>query len=104
MSPGSKSTSKNCEEQAPAPGHQPLKPLSGQKALITGANSGIGRAIAIALARAGADVAVNYVTDDDAAKEVVEVVCAYCGRAFTVRADVACECEGQGMVDNVRQE
>jgi NAD(P)-dependent dehydrogenase (short-subunit alcohol dehydrogenase family) len=42
-------------------------PLAGQKALITGANSGIGKAVAIAMAEAGAHVVVNYVTRDEAA-------------------------------------
>ena len=41
--------------------------LTGQKALVTGANSGIGRAIALALGAAGADVAVNYVDGEQAA-------------------------------------
>ena len=41
--------------------------LRGQKALVTGASSGIGRAVAIALAQAGADVVVNYLSGDEAA-------------------------------------
>ena len=44
------------------------KLLSGQKALVTGANSGIGKGVAIALGQAGADVVVNYVDGDDAAE------------------------------------
>jgi glucose 1-dehydrogenase len=41
------------------------KILRGQKALVTGANSGIGKAIAVALGQAGADVVVNYVRSDE---------------------------------------
>ncbi len=48
--------------------------LVGQKALVTGANSGIGKAVAIALGAAGADVVVNYVADEAAAHEVVEEI------------------------------
>ena len=50
------------------------KLLTGQKALVTGANSGIGRGIAIALGEAGADVVVNYVDGDAAAEAVVEKI------------------------------
>src|SRR5215468_12237887 len=47
------------------------KILAGQKALATGANSGIGKTVAIALGQAGADVVVNYVTNPGQAEEVV---------------------------------
>lgn len=67
------------------------KLLQGQKALVTGANSGIGRGIAIALAHAGADVLVNYYADDAAADAVIDEA-ARCGsRVLAHRADVSRE-------------
>jgi glucose 1-dehydrogenase len=50
------------------------RPLQGQKAIVTGANSGIGRAIAIALGGAGADVVVNHRDGEDAAMDVVRTI------------------------------
>jgi glucose 1-dehydrogenase len=50
------------------------KKFTGQKALVTGANSGIGKAVAIALGEAGVDVAVNYLRGEDQANEVVEEI------------------------------
>ena len=50
------------------------KMLTGQKALVTGTNSGIGRGAAVALGQAGADVAVNYVDGDEAADAVVDEI------------------------------
>jgi glucose 1-dehydrogenase len=68
-----------------------LTVLTGQKALVTGANSGIGRAVAIALGQAGADVAVNYVTGDDAAKAVVDQIKGFGVNAASFKADVSSE-------------
>jgi len=73
------------------------KTLVGQKALVTGANSGIGRAVAIALGQAGADVVVNYVEGDDAAAEVVGQIEAHGVRAYAHKADVSREEEVTGM-------
>jgi glucose 1-dehydrogenase len=66
-------------------------PLAGQKALITGANSGIGKAVAIAMAEAGASVVVNYVTGDEEAHAVADQIAGFGGRALVCRADVSNE-------------
>ena len=66
-------------------------PLAGQRALITGANSGIGKAVAIAMAEAGASVVVNYVTGDDEAHAVADQIAGFGGKAIVYRADVSNE-------------
>lgn len=73
---------------APYPVPQLLK---GQKALVTGANSGIGKATAIALGRAGADVVVNFVAGQEAADAVVKEITAVGVRAYAHEADVSDE-------------
>ena len=73
------------------------KILAGQKALVTGANSGIGEAVAIALGQAGADVVVNYVTEEERAEAVVEEIRRSGVRAFAHRADVSAEDQVQQM-------
>jgi len=75
--------------------------LVGQVALVTGANSGIGKAVAIGLGRAGADVVVNYVADDRAADAVVAEIEAAGGRAIAIKANVASEAEVQAMFKQV---
>ena len=80
---------------------QPLagRPLAGQKALVTGANSGIGRAVAIALAEAGAAVVVNYVAGENEAHEVTDLIAAMGGRAMALRADVSDEAQVAAMFE-----
>jgi glucose 1-dehydrogenase len=73
------------------------KVLVGQKALVTGANSGIGRAAALALGQAGADVVVNYVVGDEAAQDVVDGLRRTGVNAFAYKADVSSEDQVAGM-------
>jgi glucose 1-dehydrogenase len=79
------------------PSVPPQKLLLGQKALVTGASSGIGRAIAVSLADAGADVVVNYASGADKAQAVVADIRAKGGRAEAIKADVSDETEVREM-------
>jgi glucose 1-dehydrogenase len=73
------------------------KVLKGQKALVTGANSGIGKGIALALAHAGADVVVNFRSNPEAAEQVVREA-SHCGsRVYAHQADVSDEAQVQAM-------
>ncbi|MFB6704659.1 SDR family oxidoreductase [Streptomyces sp. NPDC056333] len=78
--------------------------VAGQKALVTGANSGIGRATAVALGRAGADVVVNYVVGEDEAEKVVAEIEAFGVRAYAHQADVSDEDQVVGMVAHMVEE
>jgi glucose 1-dehydrogenase len=71
--------------------------LRGQKALVTGANSGIGLGVALALGRAGADVVVNYVSGDETAQQVVEEIQQSGVQAYAHKADVSKEDQVQAM-------
>jgi 3-oxoacyl-[acyl-carrier protein] reductase len=73
-------------------------------ALVTGGSRGIGRAICLALAEAGASIVVNYRSDDVAAKQVVDDVTAIGRRALAVKADLASEAEVRAMFRTVRHE
>ncbi|KOG12413.1 MULTISPECIES: SDR family oxidoreductase [Streptomyces] len=82
----------------------PARLLHGQKALVTGANSGIGKATAIGLGRAGADVVVNYVAGREAAEEVVAEIASFGVRAAAYEADVSQEDQVVAMMDRMVQE
>jgi glucose 1-dehydrogenase len=80
------------------------KLLSGQKALVTGANSGIGKGVAIALGQAGADVVVNFIDGDDAASAVVEEIKKAGSKAYAHKADVSSEEQVVLMFARMKQE
>jgi 3-oxoacyl-[acyl-carrier protein] reductase len=73
--------------------------LGGQRALVTGASRGIGRAIAIALAHAGASVSVNYRTQRAAAEETVAAIVASGGEAVAIAADVGDYAQAEALVE-----
>jgi NAD(P)-dependent dehydrogenase (short-subunit alcohol dehydrogenase family) len=78
-----------------------MKRLSGKTAIVTGASRGIGRAIAIELAREGARVAVNYQNNDAKAQEVVNEITKCEGSATLAKANVAVGQEARDMVKRV---
>jgi len=78
--------------------------LNRRIALVTGASRGIGRAIAVALARTGADVAVNYRSNESAAQEVCSQIRGMGRRALSVQWDVAGSSDVARMVEVVRRE
>lgn len=71
--------------------------LAGQRALVTGANSGIGKGVAIALGKAGAKVVVNYISSEERANAVVDEIKANGSDALAIRADVSKEDQVQAM-------
>lgn len=71
--------------------------LERQPALVTGANSGIGRAVALGLAASGADVVINYIVDPEAAEDVAHQIEALGRKAMTVKADVSNEEDVRSM-------
>ena len=80
------------------------KVLTGQKALVTGANSGIGQAVALALAQAGADVVINYVSHPEAADAVVKAAAGHGVNAYAHQADISREDQVQAMFQKMIRE
>lgn len=78
--------------------------LRGRKALVTGASRGIGRAIALAFAEEGADIAVNYNQASAAAQEVASEIEALGRQALLVQADVSQEAPVRAMVDEILED
>src|SRR5438045_5817255 len=80
------------------------KLFKGQKAIVTGASSGIGRSIALALGHAGADVCINYVAGEDKAQAMVDELRGHGHTAFAYRADVSNEDDVAKMFEAIRHE
>lgn len=78
--------------------------LDGKVALVTGASRGIGRAVALKFAAEGAKVAVNYLTSEKEAHQVVQEIESRGGEALAVRADVASKADVVAMVERVLKE
>jgi glucose 1-dehydrogenase len=78
--------------------------LAGKHALVTGGNSGIGKAISLALAKAGADVAVNYIVHPDDAEAVAEEARGHGPRALAVKADVSDPGQVEAMFARVEKD
>jgi 3-oxoacyl-[acyl-carrier protein] reductase len=81
-----------------------MEDLQNRVALVTGASRGIGAGIAVALARAGADVAVNYRERTEAAQAVCAEITALGRRALAVRADVSLAAEVADMIAKIQRE
>jgi acetoin reductase-like protein len=78
--------------------------LSDKAAIVTGASRGIGRAIALALARKGANVVVNYDSSENYAKKVVDEIKGFLTEALAVRADVSKGTEVKSLVKKTLEE
>ena len=78
--------------------------LDGKRALVTGANSGIGKAIALALGEAGADVAINYIANPDEAEEVSKMIKSNGRKSLTIKADISDPQQVAKMFDTINDE
>ena len=78
--------------------------LEGKVALITGASRGIGRATALMFAQNGADLIINYLKNEAAAREVAARVEAFGRKAFLIKADVANRAAVEAMREEIQRE
>ena len=74
--------------------------LKDKIALVTGSSRGVGRAVALGFAKQGANVVVNYTSNENAADEVVEIIQSMGGKAIAVKADVAQKEEVENLVNS----
>lgn len=88
-------------DMPPAPIH---RVLTGQKALVTGASKGLGQAMAIGFAKAGADVLVNYSTDRAGAEDTAQAIEDLGQKAVLFKADASDEAQVQAMFDRMQKE
>lgn len=78
--------------------------IRGRSAVVSGSSRGVGRAVALALAKAGVNVVVNYIHSSEAAAEVVDAVRAHGVRSVSVRADVTGEKQAQMLISRAVEE
>lgn len=78
--------------------------LTGRIALVTGSSRGIGKATALALAKNGADIAVNYISQNKGAQDTMEGIKALGRKAVAIQADVSASAEVDRMVRDIRNE
>ncbi|NLV88670.1 MAG: 3-oxoacyl-[acyl-carrier-protein] reductase [Tissierellia bacterium] len=78
--------------------------LANKVAIVTGGSRGIGKEIALELARNGANIAITYVSNDQKAKEVVDEILSLGVKAIAIKADVSKEEEVQDMIKKVEEE
>jgi 3-oxoacyl-[acyl-carrier protein] reductase len=78
--------------------------LAGKVSLVSGSSRGIGRACALALAEAGSDVIVNYLSNFEAAEKVVEEIKKLGRRAIALKADVSKRDEASAMIEKAHEE